>query len=343
MKKNRFIRLCALCAVLVLALTGCLSSAGSGEAQTGASNIEDAAKNEGQLTWYTSIPEATAQRVATGFEEEYGIRVELIVLSSGLLTSRYSSEMASGASAADVITVAEPRFFADAVQQGWTVPFTEADMPNLAGWPGDYLVDNQYALINIQPIGVTINTGMVDESEFTKSWEFLVDPKYQGQFQAVDPKGIPAWVAHMLLLKQTYGDDFLTKLGAQQPKWVDSSVPGAQQVAAGGGSFVYPSLLSVSNPLSDKGAPVKTVFPSPTTGVEQFAGISSKAPNPNAARLFMNYLLGEEAQQMVNQGVGSSPLGELEGTVPLPEGYTRPNMDEAVAQKDEVLRELGRS
>ena len=122
---------------------------------------------------------------------------------------------------------------------------------------------------------------------------------------------------------------------------MDSAVPGAQQVAAGSGTLVYPSLLSVSTPLSSQGATVDTVFPSPTTGVEQYAAVSSQAPQPNAARLFLNYLLTEDAQTVLNKDTGSSPLGDLPGTVPLPEGYQTVDISSAVAAKDDILGQLG--
>ena len=69
--------------------------------------------------------------------------------------------------------------------------------------------------------------------------------------------------------------------------------------------------------------------------------MSSKAPDPNAARLFMNYLLTEDAQQVLNKDTGSSPLGDLPGTLPLPEGYESVDFGAAVEGKDEVLAQLG--
>ena len=152
-------------------------------------------------------------------------------------------------------------------------------MPALAEWPADAVRRDAYAFVNVQPIGVTYDTDKASAGMF-EDWRFLVDPALKGEIYLVDPANVPNWLAHMRLLEETYGDDFLAKLGKQNPTVVDSSVPGTQQVAAGSGTLVYPGLLSVSNPLSDEGATVETVFPTPTSGVEQYAGLSAEAYEP---------------------------------------------------------------
>ncbi|WP_156753640.1 ABC transporter substrate-binding protein [Actinokineospora pegani] len=329
----------ALSAVLTASLSGCFASDTDAAAgpESGFDAIQTAAKGEGTITWYTSIPEAVSTAAAKDFTEQHGIQVETIILTSGLLTTRYSTELSSGSSPADVVTVADPLFFADALSKQWIAEFTKGDTPALDAWPADYTKQNAYALVNIQPIGVSVDTTKVDVDKLKASWEHLLDPAFRGQMYLVNPTNVPNWLAHMNLLRSTYGDDFLKRLGEQQPKLVDSSVPGTQQVAAGAGALVYPGLFSVSKPLSDKGATLDTVFPSPTSGVEQYAAISKGAPHPNAARLFLDYLLTERAQKIINKGTGSSPLGPLEGTLPLPEGYVTPDIAAALQVKDEIL------
>jgi iron(III) transport system substrate-binding protein len=343
MPSRRRLRSGALMTALVLLLTGCLSQSedeGQQEVAADPEAIADAAESEGTLTWYTSIPEAVSAAAVEGFEAEYDITVEMIVLTSGLMTTRYASEMDAGNSPADVVTVADPVFFGDAVSKDWMETLDVEDVPALADWPEEALREDAYALVNIQPIGVTIDTNKADPEDF-QTWEQLLDPSLKGQLYLVNPANVPNWLAHMQMMSDTYGEDFLSSLAAQEPTLVDSSVPGAQQLAAGAGTVVYPSLLSVSNPLKAQGASVETVFPTPTTGVEQYAGISTRAPHPNAARLFMDYLLGEEAQQTINQNIGSSVLGDLVGTVPLPEGYESPNVAGAVSKKADILAALG--
>jgi iron(III) transport system substrate-binding protein len=331
-------------AAALLVLTGCFSSStgsSSQSAATGPGAIADAAKKEGKLVWYTSIPQAVSKTVTDGFTAKYGIPVESVVLTSGLLATRYSSEQDAGKTEGDVITLSDPIFFSNGVGKKWFADLNPADFNSLASWPKTGVHDNSWVLVNIQPVGLSFNTGKATAAEMS-DWKALIDPKYKGQIYLVDPSNVPTWLATMRLLRQTYGDDYLKALLAQQPKFVDSSVPGAQQVAAGAGTIVFPSLLSVSNPLKTQGAPIDTVFPSPTTGVEQYAAVTAKAARPNAARLFVDYLLGTEGQTLVNKGTGASPLGSLPGTVPLPAGYKSPEVKEAVAEKAAILALIGK-
>jgi iron(III) transport system substrate-binding protein len=343
LRSRRAARLGVAFAVAVLLLAGCFSgpSKGSGQAASGAGGIAAAAKKDGRLVWYTSIPQAVAKTVTDGFTAKYGIPVESVVLTSGLLATRFSSEQDSGKTEADVVTLADPVFFDDAVSKKWITNVSAADVPSLATWPKDDVHSNSYVLVNIQPIGLSYHTGKITPDK-AGNWQVLLDPTYKGQVYLVNPANVPNWLALLRVLQQTYGDNYLKGLAGQAPKFVDSSVPGAQQVAAGAGAIVFPSLLSVSSPLKTQGAPIDTVFPSPTTGVEQYAAVTAKAPRPNAGRLFLDYLLSTEGQTLVNKGTGASPLGPLPGTVPLPAGYKTPEVKQALAEKTELLSLIGK-
>jgi iron(III) transport system substrate-binding protein len=322
------------------ALTACGGSESEGPAE-GADSIADAAQDEGELVWYTSLPQTTVDAVLEGFTEETGIQAESVVLSTSLLTARLASEKESNASTADVVTAADPAFFAEAQGNEWFLPLEEGDVPALGDWPSDYLSEDAYALVNIQPAGITYNTDKVSEDQ-VDTWEELLDPSLKGEIFYCDPEIVPTWLAMLKTLREELGEDYVAKLGEQELEFVDSLVPGAQTLAAGSGSVLIPSLASVSKPLTDEGAPLATVFPTPTTGVEQFAGVLDDAPHPNAALVFIDYLLSEDGQTILNKDVGSSPLGDLEGTLPLPEGYEPPDINGAREEQDQLLALIGR-
>src|SRR4051812_14281877 len=82
-------------ALVAGSMAACATSSASSTAATqtsgGLSGLAAAAKSEGSLTWYTSIPQAIATSEATAFQQKYGIPVKTVVLTSGLLTTRFSS------------------------------------------------------------------------------------------------------------------------------------------------------------------------------------------------------------------------------------------------------------
>ena len=77
-----------------------------------------AAKKEGKLIWYTSVPIETAQKVANMFEQKTGIKVELFRSGGSNILRRFQQEADGGKVFVDVLTHSEPRPRAHDDQEG---------------------------------------------------------------------------------------------------------------------------------------------------------------------------------------------------------------------------------
>jgi iron(III) transport system substrate-binding protein len=311
------------------------SAAPSGELNT----LIEGARREGRVTYYTANDEQTAKRVADGFRAKYqlDVTVDVVRLVSGTLAQRYAGEAQAGNVVADVLSVADPIFMGEAAGQGWLTPLD--GLPALAPWPKDAWT-GVTARVTTQPINMAWNTDLVKDNP-PKGWQDLLDPRWKGQMLLVDPRNSPAVVGLVSALREAYGDDFLRKLGAQNPRLIDSSTPAAQQVAAGAMSIVAAAVPNATQPLIAQGAPLKDLIPDLTTGSESSAGVSKAAPHPNAARLLFNYLLTVEGQSLLNRNGGASVLPNVPDTMPLPKNYKSVNFKEALAKKDELTALLG--
>jgi iron(III) transport system substrate-binding protein len=157
----------------------------------------------------------------------------------------------------------------------------------------------------------------------------------------IDPRNTISAMGWCYLMRQTYGEDYLRKLAGQAPKLVASTVPGAQQLAAGSAALLIPGVHSSIAPLLANKAPVADVTPSVTCGVEAVGGVAAKAPHPNAARLLLNFLMTPEGQQAQNGGSGaSSVLPNIPDTPPLPSGYVSSNLKDVQAAGPQLLELL---
>jgi iron(III) transport system substrate-binding protein len=299
------------------------------------------AKKEGSVSWYSAIPLATDQVIADAFTKRYGIKVDIFNVSTGPLEDKYASERQAGVINADVINVADPIFMNDAsFNKHWfTLGLTPKNMPALAKLPKKYLHAKAYANIGIQPIGIAYNKNLV--SNPPKTWSDLTDPQYRGHVLLTDPTLVPAWQALYKLLGDT-GQPALTALAASKPKWVSSSNPGAQQVAAGETWINAPTSLTALVALQQQGAPIGFVIPSVTTGVEMLMALSNPNKHPYAARLFMNWILSPQGQAVVNAGTAAAVLPKIPGTLTLPDGYRTPDMAGAQRSLSSMLSALGR-
>jgi iron(III) transport system substrate-binding protein len=99
--------------------------------------------------------------------------------------------------------------------------------------------------------------------------------------------------------------------------------------------------LSGSLQVQNEGAPVKTVFPAPTVGIEGYVAAAADGPHPNAAKLFVNYLLTRAGQEVLDRGYAASPLPDIPGSAPMPTDYTRADVAAAIKARPDLLSELG--
>lgn len=338
MSTRRWLPIGSVALALTLFATACGGGGGSAGSEGG--DLVEAAQNEGIVTWYVSIPDAPVQAAAAAFEEEYGIPVEVVRMGSPVLAQRYSTERDSGQSVGDLVTIPEAHVLDEYLEKGWIRELPADQVDNMADWPEEALYKDAYFLVNSQPIGVAYNTDKLSASD-VESWEDLLDPKLKGEIDTADPQSFLSWTELLRLLKEEYGEEFLEGLADNDIKKVDSAIPGTQQVAAGESLATFPSLPSVVNPLQESGAPVELAYLAPTTGVEQYTAVAEGSPHPNAALLFANFLMSEKGQIALNEGFGISPLGELEGTLPEPEGYVTPDLSLALEEQDHLNELLG--
>jgi iron(III) transport system substrate-binding protein len=342
----------ATVALVALFATACGGGSPAGEsgpendtAQSGPEQeLVTAATSDGSLTWYSVLPDASVEATVAAFESRYpGMKVNALRLSSGPMATRYSQERTAGANPADVLTISSPEFFTDAYEKGWFETTLE-DLPALEDWPEQYYEEGR-ATTGLLPLLIGYNTDQVAAEEVPEGWEDLLDPKWKGKMFLGDPRTVPAYLALAELWRQEYAEDYLKKFAQQDYTIVSSIVPGSQELAAGGGALVVPNSHTVLAPLIEQGAPVAaSEFPTPTTGVEYVSAIATEAGKPDAARLFMNFLLSEEGQAVFNRGGGTSVLGKVADDLrELPDDYRplEPLLESAKPRTAELLRLLG--
>jgi iron(III) transport system substrate-binding protein len=312
-------------------------------AGTGGADLQkliDGAKKEGHITYYSSIDPAQQQQIIAEFNATYGndIQIDSTRLVSGLMVQRYAAEATAGKVVADVLTAADGQFMIDAAQKGWLAKID--DLPALSSWPKQYWT-GYAAKVSVAPLNISWNTNLVKDADAPKSWEALTDPKWKGQFLAVDPRNAPILMAWLYLMDKTYGDDYLRKLSGQQIRLVESTVPGTQQMAAGSASILAPGVHGSINALQKQGAPVSDAIPDVSIGNENWATVSAAAPHPNGARLLLNFLMSPKGQELINKDVSASVLPNIPNTTPLPKNYQDADYAQAAANQAKLLELYG--
>lgn len=311
--------------------------AGSGGGSGSLDDLVAAAEDEGTLTWYTAIPAAVAQSAADGFREEYGIDVEFLELSSSQLFQRYASESEAGSATADVVTSgAAATFIEEAVTNEWVTPLSEGDVPNYESYPEEFKSENA-ATVTIYPWVMAYNSDSLGDEDPPESFEDFADPRYEGALNIPDVAASDAYVQLWLVAEEEFGTETLEAIADNDPAYFESGGPAIQALAAGDGMVMGPTTGGTAQGVRDEGAPIELVVPEVTTGVELETFLTADAESPNAARLFVNYLLGDgNALLSPDPESTISPLDP--GT--LPGGYVSPAPDVS-ADKDRISAIFG--
>ncbi len=147
--------------------------------------------------------------------------------------------------------------------------------------------------------GLFINRDSIPESEL-KTLDDLLDPKWQGKM-VVDDCTVAAQGAGVLIgLWQAKGEAWVRQLlSTQKPVWQDTVRITTEWVATGR----YPIGLGVSEPELSRlqgdgvGKNLKQLDYGGGNMAASGVGVFRNAPNPNAAKLFVNWFLSKEGQQ----------------------------------------------
>lgn len=302
--------------------------------------VVEAAQEEGQLVWYGVPTERTLAAVSEAFEEEYGISVEFLRATTSDLTQRYAGEADAGAVNADLIVLNVGNFHADMIDAGHALPLQDAGIPGFPEeWPEEFTYPEfGTGIVTINPRGIVYNTDVVSEDEAPQSWDDLLDPKWESSIFISDPETSLVVTEMYDIMLDEFGEDYLRGLAPNIAGTFPSVVPLTEAVGAGEAPIgVGPNGLVV-NEAQEQGAPLEFVLPDELGfGAEMAPLLSADAPHPNAARLFLHFLMFEEGHDVfVGEPGNVSPLGQAD----LPSGYRRPNPD-AEERRDEILDLMG--
>ena len=261
------------------------------------------AKKEGGLTIYsTSFVADTGRRLASDFQNRYGIRVEVLASSGRTSLEKIKIEQQIKKPIADIMqssagSVTE-LFLAGLAASVWK------ELPVMKD-KGAFLVDPLYSpggeLVqhNLYFTAPAINTRIVKPQDEPKSFKDLLEAKWKGNMAAADPAATGSSAPFYLPIYYKVLDlDYWRSLARQDIKiWGGSSAESARMLGRGEWAFYLANTTDVYGPLVAEGAPVKMLDMKEGTGAAgHFVVAIRDSPHPNAAKLFINWLLTPEGQ-----------------------------------------------
>lgn len=307
MLKNRWTNIILYTGVAIFGL------ANVAVAQDNWAAIEAAAKKEGKVVFYNAQagwPQPVA--AAEAFEEKFGIRVDMLQgLRGSEMIERIRVEVTNNQNTGDVVMMGVTGIVP---MSKFDVLVEHGPLPNEADLAQEPWIPEEVPVFNVT-YGIAYNTNMVTGDDVPKSWKDLTDPKWKGKILSDEmavPSGGQSWFAVML---DAFGEEFHVAMNLNELQYDRSMRDKAKRVARGEFAFSIPFNLAELSGL--EGLPVKGVIPDEGAAYTPISVAMIKGgSNPNAAKLFMNYLLSSEGQMFfAKDGLAISTKG-VEGMVP---------------------------
>lgn len=283
-----------------------------------ADDVMDMAKKEGKVVWYSSISLPIAQEVCNTYNaKKAGIECVLHRSGSGKLYTRWRNEAKSNIYEADILHTSNIGHFVSLRKAKAIIQYAPK---NIDQYNPNFVEKNHYwTVLRASVYAPAYNTSKVSEAEAPKTWMDLLDPKWKGKMVHAHPSYSGFVSVGLAGLVKTFGWDYIKKMAEEKPRIVQSAVDtttyivrGEALVAAGGALYNHFGAIK-------KGEPIKAFFP--PKGVPFVASAQAifvKAPHPNAAKVFSDWLFSLEAQQILaNNGLYSGHPG-----VKYPKGLT---------------------
>lgn len=260
------------------------------------------AKKEGKLVVYASATAPQLQLYFTAFNKRYPfIKTEYFRTGKQKLVSKILLEERAKQRIADVIhtSVIETNILKKRGALSPYVPMESASFPSQYKDP-DGIWTSAYASGTL----LGFNSRQIKRAEAPKNYDDLLNPRWRNGI-AIDSNKIE-WFAMLLKMK---GRPFMEKLAAQNPSVRSGNTLVLQLLSAGefpiaAGVYEY----SVED-LKTRGAPVDWIGLEPVITYTVAVSLPSQPNNPNSAKLFIEWLLSKEGQEVVNR-YGRVPIRE---------------------------------
>ena len=275
-----------------------------------------AAKSEGAVTLYTSVNKLQhGNPIIDGFQQKYGIKVTVWRAGANKVLQRVLAEADAARFDFDVVNAGavelETLHREKLLQEIKSPHFSDlipAALPLHKEWVGTYLLAFVQAY----------NTNIVKKNDLPRTYQDLLDAKWKGRL-GIESKDYDWFYSIVKDLGEAQGLALFKTLAAKNGLSVrNGHTLLANLVAAGEVPLALTVYHYTPEQLKRKGAPIDWFAIPPVIASVNAIGVSKHAPHPNAAILFYDYLIGEEAQELfaemnyapVNKKV-ASPLKDL--------------------------------
>ncbi len=270
-----------------------------------------AAQKEGSLTLYTSFAEKDLPPLILVFEKKYGVKVSVWRAGSEKVLQRTLAEAAARRHEVDAIhssALEMETLHREKILQAVTSPHSAELIAGALRPHGEWVAT--YLSVWVQ----AYNTKLVKKEDLPRTFQDLLDPKWKGKLGI--EANVPEWYSTVVLnMGEDKGIKFFRDLVGRNGISVRTGHSLLNNMVVAG---EVPLALTVYNFMAEaakrRGATLDWFVLEPAVARMSGIGIARRAPHPNAALLFYDFMLSTEAQELLV----SMEYAPTHATVPSP-------------------------
>jgi iron(III) transport system substrate-binding protein len=263
--------------------------------------IEENARKEGQVVWYTSMSLTDFPKIVAAFEKTApSVKVKANRLSQSTIMTKIDTEARAGLFAADVVGSAPVEMW-ELKQKGHSAAYLS---PELKAFPvGSYDPQGFWSSFEVTPIVLAFNTKLVPADEVPRNYQDLLQPKWKGKMNMGSDEY--AWYSVMLDgMGKAKGLEYMKALAKQQLHIPgSSSIMRLQLMLAGESAIALAARGRRATEYKEKGAPIDYRLFDPYPAEPSALALMRRSSHPYASILFIDWLLSEEAQSLMAQQI----------------------------------------
>lgn len=337
------------------------ADAGSPEVLAVTEKLIGAAKKEGRVHLrHGALPQAT-EAVAAAFKRKFGIEVVVERKLSAEGTAAFANEERAGRHIVDVHASTDRQGMLTLINEGL---YARYKVSNDAQFSPKVKIEN-YAYVPYWSSSVlAYNTDRLKprdaEKLFSGTWTGLLDPRFRNKrIGMLSPLATSATSLWFWALSESpkYGESFLRAVASTDPVIYPTQAVGEEALHAGEIDLLVGETADPAITAFVKGAPIAWTYPDILpANATVFHLISKNAPHPNAARLFVAWILSVDGAKSLALDAGretsirasiptapdvQSKLNASGWWKPYPEKVRfTPSIDEYLAKEGEYRKKM---
>jgi len=250
------------------------------------------------LNLYTSMQLDLVDPLVDHFEEvNPGITVDVFYSGAVEMAQRVWSEAEADEIRADVIWGADPSFAIQLKNQGLLMQYVSPNAAEVPDWLKD--ADGYFTAGRVYSMGFTYNTNLMSEDEVPRTWWEYLEFGDKAAMASPLHSGTSFTTLAALVEDERYGWDWWETALNNRVNVLRGT--GDVMTAVSSGEFpIIKGIDYVTGIHVEQGAPLAWVAPDDgVVAVQSPLAIPVSAPNPDNAKLFVDYILSKAGQEFL--------------------------------------------